>query len=223
VHIIWLNDSIRPIALGRSGHRIKPERVIGITRIRSDTGKYSFTSTTPCSVTEARMKHWYAIHTKPRQETCAAENLRRQEFEIYLPRIKQAQRYRHQWRDKIGPLFPRYLFIRLDLGKDNIAPIRSTRGVSMLVNFSGLPATVPDPFIDGMLQLADPDTELFHPEATLFEAGKTVTIVDGPLEGLEAIFRADDGLQRSIILLDILGKTQQLRIDRNHLTLSKNG
>ena len=164
------------------------------------------------------MKHWYAIHTKPRQETFAAENLQRQDFEIYLPKIKQAQRFRHQWRDKIEPLFPRYLFIRLDLGKDNIAPIRSTRGVSKLVSFIGLPAMVPDPFIETLVQSADPDTELFHPEALLFEAGESVTIVDGPLEGLAAIFNARDGEARSIILLELLGKTQQVRIDSSHLS-----
>ena len=163
------------------------------------------------------MKHWYAIHTKPRQETLAAENLRRQEFEIYLPRIKQAHRYRHHWQDKIDPLFPRYLFIRLDLGKDNIAPIRSTRGVAKLVSFSGLPATVPATLIDTLIQSADPNTELHHPDESLFEAGNIVSIVDGPLEGLEAIFKARDGETRAIILLKLLGKTQQLRIDSNHL------
>jgi transcriptional antiterminator RfaH len=163
------------------------------------------------------MKHWYAIHTKPRQEMLAAENLSRQEFEIYLPRIKQAYRYRHQWQDRIDPLFPRYLFIRLDLGKDNISPIRSTRGVAKLVSFSGLPATVPATLIDTLLQSADPNTELHHPDESLFEAGNIVSIVDGPLEGLEAIFKARDGEARAIILLKLLGKTQQLRIDSNHL------
>jgi transcriptional antiterminator RfaH len=163
------------------------------------------------------MKHWYAIHTKPRQEEHAAEHLRHQEFEIYLPKIKQAHRYRGRWRHRIEPLFPRYLFIRLDLESDNVAPIRSTRGVSKLVSFSGLPATVPDSLIDALVQSADPDTELHHPEATLFETGTAVTIVDGPLEGLQAIFKAHDGEARSIILLELLGKTQQLTIDRDHL------
>jgi len=101
------------------------------------------------------MKHWYAIHTKPRQEEHAAVHLRRQEFEIYLPRIKQARRFRQRWRDMIEPLFPRYLFIRLDLGNDNVAPIRSTRGVSKLVSFNGLPATVPEPLIDALIESAD--------------------------------------------------------------------
>ena len=109
------------------------------------------------------MKLWYAIHTKPRQEEHAAEHLRRQEFEIYLPKIKQARRFRQRWRDTIEPLFPRYLFIRLDLGSDNVAPIRSTRGVSKLVSFNGLPATVPEPLIDALIESADPDSGLLPP------------------------------------------------------------
>ncbi|MGB5716915.1 MAG: transcription/translation regulatory transformer protein RfaH [Gammaproteobacteria bacterium] len=169
------------------------------------------------------MKHWYAIHTKSRQETLAAENLRRQAFEIYLPKIKQAHRNRLKWLDRIEPLFPRYLFIRLDLGHDNIAPIRSTRGVSKLVSFNGLPATVPEPIIDALIQLSDPDTELLPPKETLLETGQSVTIVDGPLQGLEAIFKAHDSKRRSIILLDILGKSQQVRIDRDHLVPTDNG
>jgi transcriptional antiterminator RfaH len=163
------------------------------------------------------VKLWYAIHTKPRQEELAAEHLDRQEFEIYLPRIKQARRFRQKWRDTIEPLFPRYLFIRLDLGRDNVAPIRSTRGVTKLVSFNGLPATVPDPLIDALVTSADPDTGLLHPHEDRFKPGATVTIVNGPLAGLEAIFKAHDGAARSIILLELLGKTRQLKIDRDHL------
>ena len=168
------------------------------------------------------MKLWYAIHTKPRQEDHAAEHLRRQEFEIYLPKIKQARCFRQRWRDTIEPLFPRYLFICLDLGSDNVAPIRTTRGVSKLVSFNGQPATVPDPLIDALVESADPDSGLLHPHEDHFKPGATVTIVNGPLAGLEAIFKAHDGEARSIILLELLGKTQQLKIDRDHLTTTSN-
>jgi transcriptional antiterminator RfaH len=143
--------------------------------------------------------------------------LRHQAFEIYLPSIKQAHRYRGRWRERVEPLFPRYLFIRLGLGEDNIAPIRSTRGVSKLISFNGQPVGVPDPFMDGLRQSSDPDTGLLHPETKLFQAGASVTIVDGPLEGLEAVFKAHSGEARSIILLELLGKVQQLSIDRNHI------
>ena len=168
------------------------------------------------------MKHWYAILTKARQEALAAEHLRRQAFKVFLPNIKQAHRYRGQWREKIKPLFPRYLFIRLNLGEDNIAPIRSTHGVTKLVSFSGQPATVPDSIIDALTHASDPDTGLLHPEKDLFEAGAAVTIMDGPLHGLEAIFKVHDGEQRSIILLELLGKLQHISIDRDHLYPTNN-
>ena len=169
------------------------------------------------------MNHWYAIYTKARQEALAAEHLRRQGFEVYLPNIKQGHRYRGQWREKIEPLFPRYLFIRLSLGEENIAPIRSTHGVSKLVSFSGQPASVPDIFIDALTQASDPDTGLVLPEKDLFEAGTTVTIMDGPLHGLEAIFKVHVGEQRSIILLKLLGKIQQISIVRDHLVPGHSG
>jgi len=171
----------------------------------------------PCPVTYADMNHWYAIHTKARQEALAAEHLRRQTFKVYLPSIKQGHRYRGQWRDRIEPLFPRYLFIQLNLGEENIAPIRSTRGVARLVSFSSRPTTVPDTFINTLTRASDPDTGLINTEKDLFKTGTNVTILDGPLHGLEAIFKVHDGEQRSIILLEILGKTQQISIDRGHL------
>jgi transcriptional antiterminator RfaH len=68
-----------------------------------------------------------------------------------------------------------------------------------------------------LVESANPDTGLLHPREDLFKPGATVTIVNGPLAGLEAIFKAHDGEARSIILLELLGKTQQLKIDRDHL------
>ena len=98
--------------------------------------------------------------------------------------------------------------------------VRSTHGVTKLVSFSGQPATVPDPFIEALTRSSDPDTGLLCPEKDLFEAGATVTIMDGPLQGLEAIFKVHDGEQRSFILLELLGKAQLIKIDSSHLAPS---
>ena len=37
---------------------------------------------------------WYAVCCKPRQEAVAEENLLRQDFHVYLPRIRIRQRRR---------------------------------------------------------------------------------------------------------------------------------
>ena len=81
------------------------------------------------------MKYWYAVQAKPRQENTAEENLRRQGFDTYLPKIQLRRRRRDKWTKVVEPLFPRYLFIHLEPGVDNWAPLRSTLGVSTVVRF----------------------------------------------------------------------------------------
>ena len=47
----------------------------------------------------AGIERWYAVCCKPRQEAVAEENLLRQGFQTYLPRIRMRQRRRGQWID----------------------------------------------------------------------------------------------------------------------------
>ena len=83
---------------------------------------------------------WYAVCCKPRQESVAEDNLLRQGFHVYLPRIRIRQRRRKQWLDAVEVLFPRYVFIRIDPLRRSTAAVRSTRGVVGLVRFGGQPA-----------------------------------------------------------------------------------
>ena len=68
------------------------------------------------------MRTWCAAFTKPRQEEVASENLTRQGFRTYLPRLKQPKRRRDRWIEVIEPLFPRYLFVELDLRRTRHLP-----------------------------------------------------------------------------------------------------
>ena len=81
------------------------------------------------------MLRWYLIHTKPLGEGLAQTNLERQEYQVYLPRAMQPVRYNGHWRDRIVSLFPRYLFLRLNEGRQSLAPARSTLGVASVVRF----------------------------------------------------------------------------------------
>jgi len=96
------------------------------------------------------MKPWYAVYTKARQETVAEENLQRQGFETFLPWITQLRRRRGKWLDVTEPLFPRYLFTRLDPAGQDIGPIRSTFGVTRLVTFGDRLRAVPETLIESL-------------------------------------------------------------------------
>ena len=166
-------------------------------------------------MTSTSVEHWYAVCCKPRQETVAEENLLRQGYHVYLPRIRNTHRRRGQWVDTVEPLFPRYLFIRLDPNMRSTAPVRSTRGVSGLVRQGGLPAVVPEQVIEAIMQRAEADTGLHRNDRPLFSAGEPIRLVEGPLAGMEGVFSEEDGEKRVIVLLELLGKANKMRVKRD--------
>ena len=155
---------------------------------------------------------WYAVCCKPRQEAVAEENLLRQGFHVYLPRIRIRQRRRGHWIDAVEVLFPRYIFIRIDPLRRSTAAVRSTRGVVGLVRFGGQPAVVPDAVMDALSQREDAASGLHQDNRPLFCAGEAIKLVDGPLAGMEGVFTQQDGDKRVIVLLELLGKANKVSV-----------
>lgn len=157
---------------------------------------------------------WYLVHTKPRQEHIARMNLERQGYTCYLPQLRVEKVRRRVAGVIVEPMFPRYLFIRLETGPQGKSwtPIRSTLGVSRLVHFGVQATRIDDQMIDIIRQ-----REAEQPVEALFHTGDVVIIADGPFAGLEAVFRTTDAEQRSIILLELLSKQVSLAIDPSQL------
>ncbi len=148
--------------------------------------------------------HWYAIHSKPRQEERALDNLQRQGFEAWLPMLTVEKVLRGKLANVTEPMFSRYLFIRLDTEQTNWSPIRSTLGVSRLVSFGNRPAVVADELIQALQTVPQRAPE------RLFQPGQTIKIVGGPLKGIEGIFQQADGEHRAMVLIDLLNKQHRV-------------
>jgi transcriptional antiterminator RfaH len=160
-------------------------------------------------------RNWYLVLTKPRQEHKAQQHLRQQHFETYLPLCRQ-QRVRRTRRVEVTePLFPGYLFIRLDTTNDNWAPIRSTPGVSRLVRFGSAPAQVPDACVQGLRAHEGP--EGVHELGGDFQRGDRVKVLDGPFRDLEAVFLEPRGSERVMILLHVLGGLKPVEVSRGQV------
>ena len=160
----------------------------------------------------AGVERWYAVCCKPRQESVAEENLLRQGFRTYLPRISMRQRRRGRWVETVEVLFPRYIFIHVDPERRSMASVRSTRGVTGLVRFGGQPAVVPDVVMDALKRREDVASGMHMDDRPAFSAGDAVKLVDGPLAGMEGVFTEKDGDKRVIILLELLGKANKISI-----------
>lgn len=158
--------------------------------------------------------NWHIIHTKVRDEFRALENLQAQGFEVFLPTCQVQKKLQGKIKLVTEPLFSRYLFIRLSDVNSNCFPIRSTRGVASLLRFgiSTDPVIVPDPIIDCLRHrcaLEEPMHELFKP-------GEILEITNGPFKGLFGFFEKlqtlPDGLSRALLLVEVFGSAQKLKI-----------
>jgi len=156
---------------------------------------------------------WYVVQTKPRQEFRAKENLENQGFTVFLPTCLVQKLKNAQVVEELSPLFSRYLFVQLGEASMNWSPIRSTRGVHQLIRFgrSAFPAHVPQNLINQL------QANTIVIKRDLFKQNEHVTISDGPFRGLEGIFQklveTPSGEMRAIILLEFLGKSQEISID----------
>ena len=150
--------------------------------------------------------HWYLVHCKPREDARALEHLERQQFHCYRPmQISEVLRDGH-WYRRSEPLFPRYLFVRLDCARDSWYAIRSTRGVHQIVQFNSYPLPVRDEIVDGIrARLAAPAVR-----EPCLRPGERVQITEGAFSEFEAIFVANEGGQRVVLLLNVLQHDQRL-------------
>lgn len=155
---------------------------------------------------------WFLVRAKPSSETTAQLNLERQGYRVYYPRLLRPTLYRGRWIERIVALFPRYLFIQLDAGRQSLAPVRSTAGVANIVSFGLERAIVQDAVVDGLIQRADPETGLHHLKHTAFESGAKVRILSGALSGLEGIFEREAGKDRVVVLFSLLGGTVSVHV-----------
>ena len=125
--------------------------------------------------------NWYLVHTNPRQEQCALENLQWQGYECYFP-VKLAEKLRlGKMRTVEQPLFSRYFFILLGQGPSaqSWTPIRLTKGVNRMVTFGNTPAKVDDALI--ALLRSHEESVQAEPDR-LFKSGERVRIASGMVQ-----------------------------------------
>ena len=91
-------------------------------------------------------RRWYVASTKPRSEEIAHFHLLGRGIEVYYPKLflPIANRSGRQ----LLPLFPNYLFVRIDVSSGEYSQVEWCQGVKKLVRFGGAPAPVEDSVID---------------------------------------------------------------------------
>lgn len=156
---------------------------------------------------------WYCLKSHPKHEHIAAAHLRQMPgVEVFCPRLRfeRATVRGKAWFEEA--LFPGYLFARFQFVERH-KEVRYAMGVSSIVRFGDQYAQLDDRVIEALRQQTN-GQQVAVIQST-FKEGDQVKIVEGALNGLEAVVTQFlSGRERVRVLVNFLGREIQADLDR---------
>jgi transcriptional antiterminator RfaH len=149
---------------------------------------------------------WYVVQTQANAENKAVAHLARQGFATYLPRYLKRRRHARRVDTVAAPLFPRYLFVEINIDVQRWRSIYSTAGVSRLVSNGDWPVPVPDLVINALRSRENTSGYVEFDERPKFDTGDKVRILEGAFYDCLGIYAGMPDRERVEILLELLGR-----------------
>lgn len=151
---------------------------------------------------------WYAIRIKINRERDVEKRLHDLRLEVFQPWMRARRRIGSKFHWVQVPLFPGYLFCRLDMVLSGKAA-RYSPGVKDFLTFGSRLAEVGEDIVASLRERCPHGIAEIDPVRA--KPGDTVRINEGPFSGLEAIFEQKlKGSERVAVLLDILGRQTRI-------------
>lgn len=162
---------------------------------------------------------WYCVHTKPGQEEACERYCRNLlGLETFYPRLKRQKTLFGTRRWVIGPLFPRYLFCRMDI-RIHYRAVRYAPEAVNVVSFGDRPVEVESSIIDGLKSWASEPVNIISVTRQP-KPGDCVEIIEGPLRGLQAVFEREmSDSERVSVLLTTLAIRPRAVVSRSQVVL----
>jgi transcription antitermination factor NusG len=155
-------------------------------------------------------ERWFALRVQSRCEKEVALVARNKGFEEFLPLHKSRRRWSDRLKAMELPLFPGYIFCRLD--PQRRLPLLTIPGVLHFVGIGKTPSPIEDVEI-AAIQTAVGSGVLTEPWPFL-DVGQRVRLEDGPLAGLEGILVETPKRQRVVVSLTLLRRSVAVAIER---------
>lgn len=162
------------------------------------------------------MRRWYVVRAKAGFEDRALWHLQNQGFEVYLPRFRKVVRHARKTSMVMRPLFPGYVFVRLDIGAQRWRSVDGTSGVISLVRFGELPAPIPAEIVDAIRAREDEAGAVAVAPAGL-QKGDVVRVREGAFEDYTAILDEVCEEKRVFLLFDLMGREVRVSVPMESL------
>jgi len=143
----------------------------------------------------------------------AVTHLGRQGFRSFLPRYTKTVRHARKYRTLQAPLFPRYLFVVLNLERDRWRSVNGTTGIASLFMAHDRPVPVPDGLVETLIEAAESSGKLRFAEALV--PGQKIRLVAGPFAQAVGLLDRLDDAGRVEVLLEIMGGGIRVKLARS--------
>jgi transcriptional antiterminator RfaH len=157
-------------------------------------------------------RSWYVIHTKPSNEYRVETHLANQKIEVLLPLLEMFQYSNGKMVSKIKPLFPNYLFAKLDIDL-HYYKVKWTRGVNKILSIGNEPIPISEKVIQTIKSRIG-ENNLVKLDDGL-EEGNIVQFTSGPFKDLMGVFdkKMSDG-KRVRVLLSLIGVDVPVQVSK---------
>lgn len=147
------------------------------------------------------MSYWSVAQTESQREHVAANFLKQNAYETYLPRVVA----KTSVRERVVPLFPTYLFVRIE---QHWWSIKRTIGVLRVLMADDRPAVIDDKIVRA-IQRREGDNGLVKlPKPPGIVHGQSVVIGGtGSFAGRVGLFDGMQGPDRVRVLLNLMGRS----------------
>ena len=152
---------------------------------------------------------WYAVMVRPAHEKLASRALSNRGYEEFTPMYRERRRWSDRVKELDKPLFPGYLFCRLD--PNNRLPLLTAPGVFGLVSFGGIPQEVDEAEVARIQALVRKGK---NPQPWPYlKIGQRVRIYAGPLAGVEGILVQVKNEFRLVASIEMLQRSMAVEVD----------
>ena len=159
---------------------------------------------------------WAVVNTQPHREHIALENLQRQEFIPYCPLLKRRHRHARRVTDVLRPLFPGYLFVKINPDQERWRPMLSTFGVRSVVRCGDKVSLLDDAFVQA-IRARETDGVVSRPESP-YQIGQEVRVSGGAFDGLVATIVEMREPDRLTVLMQLLNRAVKVNLDQGQIS-----
>jgi transcriptional antiterminator RfaH len=161
-------------------------------------------------------QRWYVAQTKPKAEKRACHWLGMKDIDVFVPKMEIKKRRKLGVVLAIEPVFPGYLFVKLEPSPSSWQQLKWTPGIKKVLGFNGAPSVVPEEVISELQKRTR--QKGFIQEGSRFRKGEKVLVTQGPLKGLVGVIEeARPGKERINILMNILSSPTRVQTNASEL------